>query len=82
MKPDRSTHYVLPVDSPAYTRELMEKINLSQYDVADKTGISRRRIQYLLVGTRIFLDEKQRVSLTYPEQYILESLSRGAKKVT
>lgn len=80
MKPDRSTHHVLPVDSPAYMRELMDKIGLSQYDVADKAGISRRRIQYLLVGVRVFLDQKQQVSLTYPEQYILESLLRGVKK--
>lgn len=80
MKPDRATNHVLPVDSPAYMRELMDKIGLSQYDVADRAGISRRRIQYLLVGTRIFLDARQDVALTYPEQYILESLSRVTKK--
>lgn len=81
MKPDRSLNHVLPVDSPNFMQDVMHKIGLSQYEVAHKTGISRRRIQYLLVGTRIFLDENQVVALTYPEQYILESLSQGAKKI-
>lgn len=63
-----------------YMRELMEKINKSQVWVADKTGISRRRIQYLLVGTKEFAGEIQDVKLTYCEQFILEALAEQASQ--
>lgn len=60
---------------PEYMRELMARIGKPQTWVADRTGISRRRIQYLLVGTKEFAGEIQQVKLTYPEQYILEALA-------
>jgi transcriptional regulator with XRE-family HTH domain len=56
-------------------RELMAQIGLNQHVVADLTGISRRRIQYLLAGSRTFLGQVQTVILTYPEQFILECLA-------
>ena len=73
MKPDRTRH-IQPSESAAYMRVLMDRIGKPQTWVAEKTGISRRRIQYLLAGHKVFEGELQSVCLTYPEQYILESL--------
>lgn len=61
--------------TPEAMRALMERIGKSQIWVADRTGISRRRIQYLLVGSKEFNGETQKVKLTYPEQHILECLA-------
>ena len=58
-------------------RGLMARIGKPQIWVADQTGISRRRIQYLLVGSKIFAGETQAVSLTYPEQFSLECLAEA-----
>lgn len=70
--PDREkTHRT----DPEYMRDLMARIGKPQMWVADRTGISRRRIQYLLVGTKEFAGETQEVKLTYPEQFILEALA-------
>ena len=44
----------------------MARIGKTQHWVADQTGISRRRIQYLLVGSKTFAGEVQAVTLTYP----------------
>lgn len=73
--PNRLKRHVTPDQSAAYMRELMERINMPQVWVADMTGISRRRIQYLLVGSKVFNGETQAVSLTYPEQHCLEALA-------
>lgn len=61
--------------TPETMRALMDRIGKPQVWVADRTGISRRRIQYLLVGTKEFGGEIQEVKLTYPEQHILECLA-------
>lgn len=61
--------------TPEYINTLMQRIGKSQVWVADRTGISRRRIQYMLVGSKVFAGETQVVIMTYPEQFILESLA-------
>lgn len=61
--------------TPEYINTLMQRIGKSQVWVADRTGISRRRIQYMLVGSKVFSGETQSVTMTYPEQFILESLA-------
>lgn len=73
--PNRIKHHVTPDQSAAYMRDLMDRINMPQVWVADQTGISRRRIQYLLVGHKVFNGETQAVSLTYPEQFALQALA-------
>ena len=60
---------------PEYVAELMRRIGRPQTWVAERTGISRRRIQYLLVGEKTFAGETKPVLLTYPEQFILETLA-------
>lgn len=67
---------------PEYMREIMSRIGRPQVWVADRTGISRRRIQYLLVGTKEFAGEIQTVKLTYSEQFILEALAEAGDAFT
>ena len=78
MIPNRANH-VTPEQSAAHMRELMARIGRPQVWVADRTGISRRRIQYLLVGSKEFAGETQSVHLTYPEQFILECLAAAGE---
>lgn len=73
--PDRLKHHVTAEISAAYMRELMQRIGMSQVWIADQSGISRRRLQYLLVGSKVFDGQTQAVSLTYPEQFALEALA-------
>lgn len=75
--PNREDKHVEPAQSATYMRDLMTRIGKPQIWVADQTGISRRRIQYLLVGSKIFAGETQAVSLTYPEQFSLECLAEA-----
>lgn len=78
MIPNRANH-VSPTESAAYMRELMARIGRPQVWVADRTGISRRRLQYLLVGSKDFAGTVQSVHLTYPEQFILECLAAAGE---
>ncbi|HMW19235.1 MAG TPA: hypothetical protein PJ981_15705 [Accumulibacter sp.] len=78
MIPNREKH-ISKEESAAYMRELMARIGRPQVWVADRTGISRRRIQYLLVGSKDFAGETQSVHLTYPEQHILECLAAAGE---
>ncbi len=68
--------------TPEYMQELMRRIGKSQTWVAERTGISRRRIQYLLVGSKIFAGVKQDVRMTYPEQHILECLAEASENLS
>lgn len=77
--PDRENKHQT---DPEYMRELMSRIGKPQVWVADRTGISRRRIQYLLVGSKVFAGEIQTVKLTYPEQFILEALADAGDAFT
>lgn len=76
MIPNRATQHNPGAD---YMRELMQRIGKSQVWVAERTGISRRRIQYLLVGTKVFAGVTQDVLFSYPEQYILECLAEAGE---
>ena len=67
--------HTLHQPTAAYMAELMRRIGKPQTWVAERTGISRRRIQYLLVGQKTFAGETKPVLLTYPEQFILETLA-------
>ena len=75
--PNREANHVQSIQSADLMRSLMARIGKTQLWVADQTGISRRRIQYLLVGSKTFAGEMQTVSLTYPEQYALERLAEA-----
>lgn len=65
--------------TPEFMRALMERIGMPQVWVADRTGISRRRIQYLLVGSKTLDGMTQPVLLTFPEQVILQLLAEAAE---
>lgn len=72
MIPNRLTYHKPGAN---HMRDLMQRIGKSQVWVAERTGISRRRIQYLLVGSKVFAGVTQEVKFSYPEQYILECLA-------
>ena len=57
---------------------LMDQIGRPQLWVAERVGISRRRLQYLAVGERLIDGKMQAVLMTYPEQFTLESLAEAA----
>ena len=75
--PNRESNHVTTENSASCMRDLMARIGKTQHWVADQTGISRRRIQYLLVGSKTFAGEVQAVTLTYPEQYALQCLAEA-----
>jgi hypothetical protein len=77
--PNRELNHVEPYQSAEKMRDLMARIGKTQLWVADQTGISRRRIQYLLVGSKNFAGEMQAVSLTYCEQFALECLAEAGE---
>ena len=80
MIPDPSTHN----KTPEYVADLLARIGRSQTWIAENVGISRRRLQYLLIGTReIVVDGVQKtkpVELTYPEQFALECLAAAGER--
>jgi len=70
MRPDPSQ---LDQD-PAFFRALIARIGRGKLWVSERVGISHRRLNYLSVGTRIVDGEIKKVSMSYPEQFIIESL--------
>ena len=65
--------------SPEYIRDLIERIGKSQRWIYDVTGISERRLRYLIAGERTLNGVTAPVLADYPEQYILEVLADAAK---
>lgn len=72
MIPNREQHHDPTVQ---HMRALKARINMPIEWIADRTGISRRRIQYLLAGQRTQDGVLQEMKMTYPEQFVLESLA-------
>lgn len=60
---------------PAYVKTLLDRIGESQTWISARSGISRRRLQYLLVGRREQNGFEKEVTVTYPEQWTLECLA-------
>jgi len=60
------------------TRLLIESIKKSQRWIAERTGISERRLRYLLAGGRHVEGKWVETQLSYPERYVLEILSEAA----
>lgn len=67
---------------PAYAMDLIRRIGRSQSWIARRTGISRRRIVYLLQGQRTDAGVTRPVRMTYAEQFILESLAETVRSLT
>jgi hypothetical protein len=63
--------------SPYYVRELVQRIGKPQRWIADRVGISERRLRYLIAGSREVDGKIVDVKLSYPEQFALECLSLG-----
>ena len=63
-----------------YFKSLCERIAQSQEWIAQNSGISRRRIQYLAAGFRTINGESKDVQLTYPEQFALETLAEAGDR--
>ncbi|MEX3933289.1 hypothetical protein AB4Y32_16050 [Paraburkholderia phymatum] len=60
-------------------RELVKRIDKSQYWIACTIGISERRLRYLLAGSREVDGKTVAVTMTYAEQYALQDLARAAE---
>ena len=58
-----------------YFKSLVERIGQTYDWIAEHSGISRRRLQYLNAGTRLVAGVYKPVILSYPEQFILETLA-------
>ena len=65
--------------SPEYIRGVIESIGKSQRWIFDVTGISERRLRFLMAGERTLNGERVPVLADYAEQYILEVLADAAK---
>ena len=63
-----------------YFKSLCDRIGRSQEWIAQHSGISRRRIQYLAAGFRTVNGEAKDVQLTYPEQHVLECLAEAGDR--
>lgn len=60
-------------------RALMERIGKSQRWIAERTGISERRLRYLAAGGRLVSGEFVPTEMSYIEQFALESLANAAE---
>ncbi|MAG66625.1 MAG: hypothetical protein CMK74_12260 [Pseudomonadales bacterium] len=69
MKPDASNHN----PDPAYLRGLRYRTGLSQKELAQRLGMSRRLIQYYEAPE----DSEDRRVADYRYQYCLEQLAKG-----
>lgn len=58
---------------------LQEQIGKPQMWIAERTGISRRRLQYLTAGERFSNGVMVPVRMSYPEQFTLECLAEAAR---
>lgn len=72
MRPDSSRHTPSTAALRALVQRCQELHGLSQAGVAARIGISPRRLEYLLAGSR----GEKLVVMTYPEQFALEALAR------
>jgi DNA-binding transcriptional regulator LsrR (DeoR family) len=75
MTPDARNHR----EAPELVRQLVERIGKSQRWIAERVGISERRLRYLIAGTRDVEGKKVDVTTTYPEQFALECLAQAAE---
>jgi hypothetical protein len=64
-------------ESSDYVRALIEQIGQSQRWIAERIGISERRLRYLIAGSREIDGKVVDVKLSYPEQFALECLALG-----
>jgi hypothetical protein len=78
MLPDAGTHYN---PDPANARGLIERIQAagkSQRWIAERLGVTDRRIRYLIAGERIVNGDTLAVTMSYTEQFALECLADAA----
>ena len=75
MLPNPSKHNT----SLEFFHGLCASIGRSQEWIAQNSGISRRRIQYLAAGYRLVNGEKRAALITYCEQFCLECLGEATK---
>lgn len=70
--------------TPETVRQLVKRIGRPQTWIARQTGISRRRLIYLLKGERVNRNAAgepytKAVTLTYPEQFCMEALAASVE---
>ncbi|KVV22321.1 hypothetical protein WK80_22290 [Burkholderia multivorans] len=75
MTPDARKHQ----PNPDTVRELVQRIGKSQRWIAERIGISERRLRYLIAGTRDVDGKQVEVATSYPEQFALECLADAAE---
>ncbi|HEX8894452.1 MAG TPA: hypothetical protein VF783_14070 [Terriglobales bacterium] len=76
MTPDCPENYS---PTPDQLRLLVGRIERSQRWIADRIGISERRLRYLINGTREVDGKTVAVLMTYTEQFALECLANAAE---
>jgi plasmid maintenance system antidote protein VapI len=74
MTPNAQNH----TPTPEYLRQLIKRIDKSQRWIAEASGISERRLRYLVAGKRTIADDEKPVLMDYTEQYVLEQLADAA----
>lgn len=58
--------------------QLMTDIGKSQRWIAERTGISERRLRYLMAGGRLVGTEFIPTAMSYPEFHLLQELAQAA----
>lgn len=69
-------------DTPEFARDLLKRVGRSQVWIAENSGISRRRLQYIIAGYRDVMGERRDVHMSYPEQFTLECLAAAGERFT
>lgn len=67
------------IPKPELVRALVMAIGRSQRWIAERIGISERRLRYLVAGSRDVEGKTVAVTLTYAEQFALECLASAAE---
>jgi 3-oxoacyl-[acyl-carrier-protein] synthase III len=75
MTPDARTYN----ETLEYFHDLIARIDKSQRWIAERIGISERRVRYLIAGSRDMEGKTVLVTMTYPEQFALEALASAAE---
>jgi plasmid maintenance system antidote protein VapI len=76
MTPNCPKNFAPPADA---VRALVARIGKSQRWIAERIGISERRLRYLIAGTRDVEGKQVAVTLSYPEEFALECLADAAE---
>jgi hypothetical protein len=78
MTPDSRKYNAAPENARALI-ERIQAVGKSQRWIAERIGVSDRRIRYLIAGERIANGQTLAVEMSYTEQFALEALAEAAE---